>query len=344
MQHEVKEKQDLLDSNGIITEPGWARSPLWIYDRSAVRASWIRIKEWDYYYVLSHDKKIGLSVTVSDLGYIGLMAICFLDFETGFSVQDDSLVLLPKGKIGLPPNSGDSIVEFKNSKLSISITTAGNTRRLQLAAESMVLPDGTGLNADVTLRRAEEDESINIATVWKERPTAFYLNEKIACMGASGTITAGNKTYTLDPSTDLGGLDWGRGRWTYRNRWYWGSTSAIVDGVPFGFNLGYGFSDRAPASENVIFHGHRIHKLEEVEFIIDTDDYMKPWKVTSSDGRCKLDFTPALDRHSETKVLMIKSLQHQVFGYFNGFVVLDDGTRVEVKDLLGFAEDVFNQW
>jgi hypothetical protein len=30
------------------------------------------------------------------------------------------------------------------------------------------------------------------------------------------------------PGTDFGVLDWGRGRWTYSNRWYWGSVNLAI--------------------------------------------------------------------------------------------------------------------
>ena len=51
-----------------------------------------------------------------------------------------------------------------------------------------------------------------------------------------------------------------------------------------------------------------------------------------------------LDRASRTSVLVIESDQHQVFGKFNGRMVLDDGSVIELKDFLGFAEKVKNRW
>lgn len=42
--------------------------------------------------------------------------------------------------------------------------------------------------------------------------------------------------------------------------------------------------------------------------------------------------------------LLVRSTQHQVFGRFTGSVVLDDGTRLEIENLLGFAEEVRNRW
>ena len=116
----------------------------------------------------------------------------------------------------------------------------------------------------------------------------------------------------------------------------------------FGFNLGYGFGDTSAASENVLFYDGKVHKLDEVTFHIPKkdgkDDFMSPWKFTSSDGRFEADFVPVLNRKSDTNVLIIESDQNQVFGRFNGKAVLDDGTELIMKDFFGFAEKVKNRW
>ena len=137
---------------------------------------------------------------------------------------------------------------------------------------------------------------------------------------------------------------------TYKNTWYWGSASGLVDGERFGFNIGYGFGNTSAASENMLFYKGRAHKLSQVIFHIPGDggratpDYMRPWTFTSDDGRFEMDYTPVLDRASCSDVGLIKSDQHQVFGVFNGRAVLDDGTVLNVKDLPGFAEKVINKW
>ena len=108
--------------------------------------------------------------------------------------------------------------------------------------------------------------------------------------------------------------------WTYDNTWYWGSGNCDVDGHAFGFNIGY------------------------VTFVIPEDDYCKPWKFTSSDGRFEMDFMPLLDRSACLDYKLIVSDQHQVFGRMSGTTVLDDGTKVEIKDVLCFAEKVHNRY
>ena len=186
-----------------------------------------------------------------------------------------------------------------------------------------------------------------------EKKAHFYYNQKINCMRAEGTVKLGKETYTFAPDSAFGVLDWGRGVWTYHNTWYWGLASGLVHGVDFGFNIGYGFGDTSAASENMLFYDGKAHKLSQVTFNIpmkddgkggQTEDYLKPWTFTSDDGRFEMDFVPILDRASCTDVKLILSDQHQVFGRFTGKAVLDDGTVIELKDFIGFAEKVHNKW
>jgi hypothetical protein len=55
-------------------------------------------------------------------------------------------------------------------------------------------------------------------------------------------------------------------------------------------------------------------------------------------------FTPIYDRYTETKLLFVNNHCHQIFGKFSGKAVLDDGTVIEVKDLVAFAEHAVNRW
>ncbi|MGX8681722.1 MAG: DUF2804 family protein, partial [Spirochaetales bacterium] len=74
--HEVVNEQLLLDNSGELREPGWSRRMVQKYDRSMIRAPKWRIKEWDYYLVLS-DSFAG-AFTISDDGYIGLQSVSLL--------------------------------------------------------------------------------------------------------------------------------------------------------------------------------------------------------------------------------------------------------------------------
>lgn len=340
MQHEVTNEHELLDENGHLSEPGWAKDLLLKYRRSAIKASKMRIKEWDYYCVLNEG--YGAAFTIADNGYMGFISASVLDFNKRTDATKSIMTLLPLGKFNLPETSKEGDIKFSNNKVSMEFVKDGCNRKI--SADFPNFKDGRSLKGSITMTQPEHMDTMVIATPFTENKKAFYYNQKINCMPVEGVVEFGEQRLEFHKDSSFGVLDWGRGVWVYKNTWYWGSASGTIDGVPFGFNIGYGFGDTSNASENMIFYNNTEHKLDRVTFNIPEDSYMKPWTFSSSDGRFEMDFVPILDRYSNSNILVIQSKQHQVFGRFTGDVVLDDGKKIHIKDFLGFAEKVYNRW
>ena len=337
--HEVTQEQMLLDECGELREPGWSRRQVQKYDRSMIKAPKWRIKEWDYYLVLSDS--FGAAFTISDDGYIGLQSVSLLCFgEQPWEHTETVLNAFPMGRLKLPPDSSSGVTEYKDKRLHMRFSVGEGFRRIQCVFRNF--HEGKPLRCDIRLQQPKMDTMV-IATPWDERH-AFYYNQKINCMRASGYVLFDGKRYEFNPRTDFGTLDWGRGVWTYDNTWHWGSGNADLDGNTFGFNIGYGFGNISAATENVIFYNGRAHKIDDVEFHIPESGYMDPWKFTSSDGRFEMDFVPVLDRCANLDFKVIVSDQHQVFGRMSGTAILDDGSLIKVKDLMCFAEKVHNRY
>lgn len=337
--HEVTTVQPLLKEDGSLREAGWSKNLVQIYDRNQIKAPKFRIKEWDYYLVLNEE--FAGAFTISDDGYIGLQSVSLLNFKEGWEHTETILNPFPMGKYKLPSTSEMGNTIYKDKRLHMRFLVKQGERRIQCKFKNFY--QGKEFSCDIRLEQPKMDTMV-IATPWKEKKTAFYYNQKINCMPASGTMTYDGRTYTFSKETDFGTLDWGRGVWTYDNRWYWGSGNTVIDGKPFGFNIGYGFGDTSAASENMLFYDGKCHKLDDVTFHIPKDDYMKPWTFSSSDGRFEMDFVPVLDRAAHTAALIIETDQHQVFGRMSGKAILDDGKVIELKDVLCFAEDVHNRY
>ncbi len=345
MQRRIEEERELLNKRGEISAEGYAVHPFWRYRRRRIRAPWYRIKEWDYYAVIDQETGLGCTLTYSDLGYIGLYALCLVDLKHSRWHQVDSLRLFPAGRSGLAETADEEhTLSYSGSTLHMTIDRRDDARLIAFDCDDFPWGDERGLSGEIVLIQPADQERMVIATSWEEKRSAFYYNQKINCMPASGFISIGSKDHTLTDGASFGVLDWGRGRWTYENRWYWASASGLVEERPFGFNLGYGFSDRSSASENMLFFDGRAHKLDQAEFIFDPADYLKPWRIRSNDQRLELEFIPDLDRNGNTNFGLIRSLQHQLFGRYRGFALLDDGRRLEIDGLAGFAEDVYNRW
>ena len=341
--HEILRAAPLLNASGDLAEPGWARQLLPVYRRSDIRVSPMRIKEWDYYLIT--DGHIGLALTIADNGYMGLDSVSFLDFDEKWEQTKSPMRLFPMGKTGLPESSCGGASEIARGGYALAFYHDGDARRLSFHMDKFL--HGDAIEGSITLTCAPE-ESMVIATPF-DKPGHFYYNQKLNCMRAEGWLSVGSRRCELTPDRFFAVLDWGRGVWTYHNTWYWGSASGELDGVPFGWNIGYGFGNTAAATENALFYDGKIHKLGDVTFHIPKnakgkEDYLKPWTFTSDDNRFYMDFVPILDRSALTSALVIKSDQHQVFGHFTGRVTLDDGTVLPVRDFFGFAEKVENKW
>ncbi|MFD6858999.1 DUF2804 domain-containing protein [Rhodococcus sp. NPDC060090] len=344
MQQQRLSPGPLLNENGTLAQAGWAASEVRSYDRKRVAASKLRIKEWDYYCVLADGDAgpYGIALTVADNGYMGLLGISWLDLASRTEITENKLVPFPLGRMGMPSSADAGDVVIHRGAMRIEFRNEGQARRL--IVDHPGFDGGRGLSGELLLSQPPMDR-VAIATPFPHAPKAFYYNQKINCLPAWGSIRVDGVTREFDATSAFGVFDWGRGVWTYDNTWYWGSASGLVDAVPFGFNLGYGFGDTTAASENMVFHDGVAHKLDRVHFHRPADTYDgAPWRFTSSDDRLEMEFDPLLDRAADVNALALRSTQHQVFGRYTGFVLLDDGTRIEVENLLGFAEEVRNRW
>ncbi|MDE5670461.1 MAG: DUF2804 domain-containing protein [Eubacterium sp.] len=346
MQHEITAKQRLLDENGNIAEPGFAKKLFWQYSRDDIKAPKWRIKEWDYYYIGNQD--YGLCLTLSDAGFVSCLSVSHLEYgENPVQFNDSELGPFPLGKLNLPATSEIGNVSAKVGTCDMHFENDGTKRRLYGSYDNYC-NSKKALVFDVTLTEIPE-ESMVIATPF-DKDKHFYYNQKINCMRADGFFEFNGKRYEFNRENgSLATLDWGRGVWTYDNTWYWGSGQMVLDsGDTFGFNIGYGFGNTSAASENMLFYNGKSHKLEDITFNIPMENgkyqYTKPWTFTSSDGRFEMEFKPIIDRQAPFDVKVICMLPHQVFGLISGTAILDDGMEIKIKDKLVFAERVHNKW
>jgi len=349
-QHEITAPQRLLVNGdnaarrGDIAEPGFAKRLLWQYDRADIAVPAWRVKEWDCYVVNNQD--YGMVIIISDAGMVGNLFVSVVDFHAQTTLVKTVITPFPLGKWNLPATSDAGHVEHRFGGMNLGFYHGGSKRVLRGIVQGFG-PEKQELRIDLTLTDLPEETMVIATPLGK--PGHFYYNQKINCMRVSGTATAGNQVWAFDPADSFATLDWGRGVWTYENTWLWSSlNTALPDGSSFGWNLGYGFGDTTAASENMLIHNGKAHKLEEVEFQLPqkdgADDFLSPWKFTSSDGRLEMDFAPVYDNANINDFGVICMSGHQVFGKFTGRAILDDGTAIDLVDRMGFVEKYHNKW
>ena len=369
--HLICSNGPLLSALGHLREPGYALRPPFDYDHTQIAASPLRIKDWDYYLV--NDEHRAVALTFSDLSYIGLVSASVLDFDAGTYTTTSELVVLPFGRMGVPASSEVGDIVWSNKRCDVRFCHTAAGRRLSFCMKDFRDKD----NLEVELLLTDEPrDSMVICTPFAEDEYAFYYNRKILAMRARGGYRVGAEFYEFGtneadanstgmastddkdaspkPNAAFGLLDWGRGVWTYDNVWYWAAAQGEQDGHVIGLNLGYGFGDTSAATENMVFVDGIAHKLGDVDFGIPRTgdalanapyDYLRPWHMTDDEGRLDLVFSPQIDRLDNINVAnVVQSQQHQVFGTLSGFVVLDDGRRLEIRDLRASAEHIHNRY
>jgi len=358
VQTEIKSTVDLFDSSGTLKAYGWARRPLIVYNRAFVKADTLRVKEWEHYTFFSED--FAGAVTISDIGSLAFGSMELIDIKNKRLLTSPIKIVRP-GTIGLPSSAEEQLV-FESGSTFVSMQKEGSRRliRFQFNNEN---PDEK-ISGALTLKGAD-GEGLAIITPYAEKDFFFY-EYKMPAMTVEGTVNYAGKDYSFLPQSSYAVLDWGRGAWPQQNRWLWGAGSGFVDGELLSFNLGYGFGEARGTTENGVVYRGKVHKLDRVRWIYDINDYMKPWKFTSNDGRFEMDFQPVYLLHSDLKLkemlgffsqlyenfslgeiwklLATKAYLNKAFGYYSGTIILDNGNRIKVEKMFGFAEQMYQTW
>lgn len=341
----ITEKTPLLDENGKLTKAGYCFTNQYEYDRSKIKANATRIKEWDFYQI--SNGRYCVQITIADISLAGNASVAMFDMETGERWDAANIRLFTFGKYGVSPDAMLPNVYTKNAKnfkLSVEVTETQRVIRFEGKVK------GKPYTADLTMDMFPNHESLIMALPFdRGNDKQFYFNQKVNCMPVTGTVKVGDEvTAEFSPEDSFCVLDWGRGVWPYHENWYWGNGSTkLADGSIFGFEIGWGFGDMSAATENTLFYNGKAHKIGEIylnEDKFETKNWMDPWVFTSSDGRFEMTMTPFYDNITKARVLFVGNICHQVFGKWNGTVTLDDGTVLEIHDMIAFCEDSDNMW
>lgn len=308
---------------------GWSRQPL----HTANLQGWGRNKRFEYWCVTTPELTVAINISHSD--YRVTLATFFLDLKTLEAFSQAEIHWMPRDRVTpMPERSGDG-----------SLVGQGNDMKIEMLS----VPTGTLLRAatkrlDLEIEAVQEPghESMGVVVPWDNK--RFQYTRKDNCIPARGWVKADGKRYELSADTAFATLDHGRGRWPYSIVWNWGAGSGRTsDGQVIGLQFGAKWTDGTPSTENCLRIDGRIQKIsQELEWIYDRNDFMKPWRIRGD--RVDLTFTPVYDRYSCFDRLVVISKEHQCFGWYDGTVVSEDGRRIKVEKIFGWAEEVKRRW
>lgn len=344
----------LLADDGTLLTPGWARHNVFEYEREKAKPA-RRKKEWDMFQI--SNGKMMVQMTFANISIGGFASCSITDFfnkqhngknKTGQIVE--AMALFVGGKKYMLPKCGDvpNVLEHTVGKTTMRVVTQKDKRTMYFKGEAQ----GKEVEANFVMDIMDGLENITTVLPYKNKPTRYFMTTKQNSMPCQGTFRWGDKIWSFDKSDTFAFMDWGRVNTPYKMVWYWGNGNQYVttaDGKEhlFGFEITWGIGDEQNATETAIFWDGKVHKFGpvDVETFPKPDGFMKPWHFISQDGRFDFTMTPFYDHHSDTNVLNLLRMHcHQAHGLWSGTAILDDGTKVDVKDMYAFCEYCENKW
>lgn len=337
MQNEITQKIKLLDKNGQIINPGYAKKMMYEYNREDIKAGLLAKKEWDFYQIII-DNWV-LKLTIGNISYVAQFAAELFNVETKELYSFERMKLLPFESIQLPRDpEKNNILKVEGKDYMFLFEVKEDKRHFVIKGSDAKVGN---VDIDIFLNNDISNEKMVIATPF-EKKNKFYLNCKENYFGGLGKIIFGDVSVEINESATAV-LDWGRGVWPFAQEWFWGNGAAYIEGNKFGFNIGWGFGNLESASENMVFWNGKAYKLGYLTTEVDVNDYFKPWKFKDDEGNFEFTLTPVYDKIADTRIGFIQMYCHQLFGRFDGYVVIE-GKKIEIKNMLAFCEHASNRW
>lgn len=333
-ERELTEPVDLCDARGGLNPAavGWSRQPLVRANLSGHR---LRKKRWNFWNWIS--PRFVFSVTLADIDFAAFCQMTFTDFQTGQHLG--AMAPAWPGSLGLPEHV-ERTVEFHRGGLEYSNVVEGNESRIHFAGTPK---GGDQVVADFVVHRPAGHESLNIVAPWsRER---FQLNSKHNTLPCEGVITVGSRRYEMSPADCHAVQDFGRGMWPYRSFWNWGVGTGVQDGHLVGINVGGKWTTGTGVNENGLLIDGRLHKIhEDLVWSWEPRDWKQPWRVrTVHTDTLDLTLSPVAAHQPRTNIGIIRSGGTCAFGKWNG-AVRYDGSLLQIRDLIGWAEEFEHRW
>ena len=292
-------------------------------------------KQFQFLGALSERLVFGCAIT--NLRYVSTaFAYCWEPSTRRFAEWSFTQPLARRTRFTQTPESGTCAFAARTARVTMTGETEPARRRL-------VANVGEALAIDAVFHEeAPVIEPMRICTV--AGASGWVYARKTAGQRVSGVLRWDDQTFDLASVAMLGHHDWSAGFMRRHTFWNWGCLAGtLADGRTVGMNVSCGVNETS-FTESCFWLDGRLHKLDATFFEYDRRDLMRPWRLSSYDGRLVLEFDPE-GRHAERiNALIVASDFNQLFGRYYGTLTTTDGERLVIDGVLGYMERHYAKW
>jgi len=336
-EREITSPVDLSMSDGTLNSSavGWSRRPLQLDN---LQGRWFSKKRTNYWAFTTETHFF--SVAFKNQDYFGSLAVQLGDFNSKEIIS--KYIVTPLGRGVHMSSTVEGLVQFCRSGVKAYQYHMGDQVEITIDIDDF---QAAPLYAKFELAYPKNHETLNVVIPWNKR--TFQYTSKHNTIPTKGVVRIGNKEVIFDGEQSFGYLDYGRGIWPRKFIWNWGAASGRQNGRLIGLNLGGKWTDGTNMNENGICVDGRITKIsEDLIWEYDPKDFMKPWHISApKTGIVDLEFIPKLERAGALRLgFYYKFVPFQIFGHYRGMILTESGERIQIEDLIGWAEEVYGRW
>ena len=334
-QREFEESAPVIDELGISRNQGWARRPVFSFNPSYLWTPQRFSTARDKYLIFS--SSFMFVFELCDSGYLGFFHVAALSLLDKHCLTKNTPILFPLGNFNLPlaDENGNARFCYKNDLLEF-IVMENNVRIIKVDIPQ--IGNNRRLRGEVALSEPPGAQSLFVNSTWRRESRRFKLVRSSPWWNVEGVMQFENTSIPF-----IRDKAWGI---FYRQRSvrpksdvrYWAAGCGLQDGRQISFSVGYGSQESEYGSENAFFIDGQLHKLDLVTFQASALSWCKPWHFTSNDARLEMTFYPLRDSSRSNYVLTEFDQTLEVYGFFSGFFIREDGAQVRFSKITGLVE------
>ena len=293
-----------------------------------------RLKEWQHFAVVGEDFLFAFVVFTSH--YLSPSFCYFVDLKTGEMVEHHREVPGGHSKVSRELFNDRCLFAKPGYRVEVKNRLAANRHEAVIdIAKTKKLP---AIRAKIEMHAdlAAIQPLVVCLPISENRP---LFTHKMLCP-AAGRIEVGERTVDLDPARCHALIDVQKTFYPYDTLWRWATFAGIdAQGRRIGINLVQNMiEDDTTYNENAFWCDGKQSLLGAARFSLDLANVLAPWSIETTDGRCRLAFTPQGERADRINLGVILSDYHQPFGRFTGEVTDDAGEVHAIDGCLGVTE------
>ena len=302
-----------------------------------VSLPWRLFKHKRWHYAMVATPEVLAMFAIANLTYTASAFACAVDLSSRAVLFDEGyLGFGPLVQVGNRAGEG-ALAKFRSRRANFwwERRTGEAAYRFGLSARSKAVGP-PGLDCDGQLLSSGSSSPLSVVAPVADGGVVNFT-QKWAGLEASGSLSAGGRTYPLDHA--VGGFDYTHGLLARRTAWKWAfANGRLKDGRMLGLNLAEGFNERgASLNENALWVGGRLIPLSRAQFTFNPLRPLEEWSLGTDDGVVDLRFHPIHVHREERDYKVVRSDFLQPLGVFEGRLTVDREVH-RISQLPGVTE------